>query len=310
MVFFFYGPNTYASRQQVNSMVETYIKKTGSNFGLERVEGASANINNLRAALQAIPFLATSRLVIVEKLGANKAAADKVGELVRSVPESTVAVFYETEVDKRTNYFKTLSEQAETVLFEQLSSTQLEAWAKKEIGRLGGSIEPRALRRLVELVGDDQWRLAQEVNKLVNYRPHIEQEQVDGLVQAGFTENIFDLVDAMTSGRAKTALEIYRGLLVERTSEIYVLTMIIWQLRNLLLAKTAGSIPPPELAKRAGMSPYVATKALSKQRQFSEEALKAAFTRAVDCEYRIKSGQIPGELAVEQLIFGIATQGN
>ena len=40
MTLFFYGPNSYALRQQLGQMVEAYRKKVGSDFGLERLDGA------------------------------------------------------------------------------------------------------------------------------------------------------------------------------------------------------------------------------------------------------------------------------
>jgi DNA polymerase III delta subunit len=83
--------------------------------------------------------------------------------------------------------------------------------------------------------------------------------------------------------------------------------MITWQLRNLLLAKTAGVSNPNELAKMAGLSPYVAGKALQKQRNLSEAMLKQAFFEAVETDYKIKSGQGDPQQLVEDLIYGVAT---
>src|ERR1700684_3697593 len=99
MIFFFYGPNTYAARQQLAKLVVEYEKKTGSNLGLERIDGAKVKPDALNASLQAAPFLATSRLVIVEDLGLNKAVAATVDRYLKNIPATTVAVFYDPTVD-------------------------------------------------------------------------------------------------------------------------------------------------------------------------------------------------------------------
>ena len=308
MVFFFYGPNTYALRQEVRRLIDTYVSRTGSDFGLERVDGTKVTEPELRMALQAMPFLSTSRLVIIEDLGTNKPASDHIGDLLGYVGESTVAVFIDSEVDRRTSYFKTLVAEARGVEFAVLTGPKLEKWVRQEVTRQGARITPAASRRLIELAGEDQWRLSGEIAKLANYRSEITPATVDELVEPGFSETIFNLVDAMTAGRSGVALKLYHGLILQRTNEIYILTMIIWQLRNLLLAKAAGDLPPSELTKRAGLSPYVATKAVAKRVDFSLETLKAAFLEAVECEYRIKSGQVPAEAAIEQLIYDVATR--
>jgi DNA polymerase III delta subunit len=308
MIFFFYGPNAYAAQRKLAEMAETYVKKAGSDFGLERIDGSEAKPDQIIGALQASPFLANSRLVVIRDLGKNKAASEKILTALDHVPESTVAVFYDSEVDQRTSYFKGMTKQAtvKAVKFDRLAMPQLMSWVAKEVQSAGGTIDRSAAAKLVETVGDDQWRLAGEVAKLVNYDAKVSVETVGLLVEQSSNESIFDLVEAMSSGNLKSALKIYTQLLADRTNEIYVLTMVMWQLRNLLLAKTAGNMSSAELAKQAGLSPYVAGKALARQRGLSKEVLTAAFYEAIETDYAIKSGKGKADLLVEQLIYRVA----
>jgi DNA polymerase III delta subunit len=308
MTIFFYGPNTYALRQQLAQMMAAYRAKAGSDFGLGRVEGAAVKAHDLQATLAATPFLASSRLVIVEGVAANKPAAEKLAGVMAAVPATTVAVFVEREVDQRTVAFKALNRADKVVKFEALSGPKLLGWMRGEVQRLGGNIEPAAVRELVDRAGEDQWRLAGEINKLVNFGSEITVAVVQELVVPSVERSIFDLVEAMTAGRVAAALSSYRALLNHKESEMYVLTMIQWQLRNLLLAKTAPPVlGPAELAKAAGMSPYVAGKMMSAQGGMDEGVLRAAHRAAVDCEFDIKTGRLKAEVAVEQLIYKIAT---
>lgn len=283
------------------------MSKTGSDMGLERIDGQNVTADVLLNALTAVPFLATSRLVIIEDLGSNKGLASKIDELIRDVPETTVALFYETEVDQRTAYYKTMISKAKPVKFESLTSSGLSRWVRLEVERLKGQIDTAAIAKLIDIVGDDQWRLEQEIMKLVNYRARVSVESVDAMVIQTPQQTIFDLVEAMSGKRVKTAVSIFRDLIAQRTNEVYILSMIIWQLRNLLLAKTAGAITQVELAKRAGMSPYVAGKALVRQRDFSEEDLQQAFLAAIRTDYELKSGQGEPEELVERLIYRVST---
>jgi DNA polymerase-3 subunit delta len=306
MIFFFYGANTYEGRQQLAKLRSQYQQKSGSDLGLERIDGSKATLNQIRAAVQAVPFLANSRLVIIEQLAANKSVSTKIADIIRDVPATTIAVFYDPAVDQRTAYFKTLSAKARTVEFGPLSQSKLVQWAQRTIGAEGGQIDRPALGRLLELVGEDQWRLSNEIVKLVQYNPHITAENVAAMVESSQVESIFNLVEAMTMGRAQEALRLYHQLREDGQSEMYILSMVIWQLRNLLLAKAAGKITPPLLAKQAAMSPYVAAKMLAKRHLYTEEQLTAVFSRAVDTDYRIKTGAGEGGTLVEQLIFEVA----
>ena len=308
MTIFYYGPNNFEMKQALQQMIEAYIKKAGSNFGLERLDGATAKVNDISAALQASPFLASSRLVIIEGLALNKSIAEKLPALMAAVPATTVALFADRDVDMRTNVFKQLSKADKVVKFEAATGPKLLSWVKREIEQLGGKADNATIRELVEVAGEDQWRLAGEINKLVNFNPEVSVKMVRELVAPSVEQSIFEMVEAMTAGRVGAALAGFRTLLEMRESEIYVLTMVQWQLRNLLLAKTSpANMSPNELAKAAGMSPYVAGKMAAAQSRMSEETLKRAFALAADCEYNIKSGRLKGEPAVEQLIFQVAS---
>jgi DNA polymerase III subunit delta len=307
VIIFFYGSNHYELRQELHKLRQSYVKRAGSDLGLERLDGAKLSSAELAGAIQSAPFLVRSRLVIIDGLGGNKAVAAALPKLLEQVPPTTVLVLAEPEIDRRTSYYKQVLAAADQSLeFKPLQGPVLEGWVRKEAARLGARITPQAVRRLVELAGEDQWRLAGELNKLTSYQPAIDVPEVERLVEPGFSETIFSLVDAMTAGRAASALKLYRGLLQQRTAELYILSMIQWQLRNLLFAKASGGMAPPELAKRAGLSPYVASKAAAKQRDFREDVLKQAVVAAADCEYRVKRGELPSEEAVEQLIWQIA----
>jgi DNA polymerase-3 subunit delta len=266
----------------------------------------------LAAALRAAPFLASSRLVVVEGLSGNKglgsgANGGGLAETLAAVPKSTVAVFVEPAIDQRTVVFKTLSKSDKVVKFEALAPTKLPVWIAAEARRLGGSIEPATARLLVEMAGGDQWRLAEEIQKLVNYDPAVTAGTVRELVEPSVEQSVFEMVEAMSAGRTAAALDGYRRLLAARQGEIYVLTMIQWQLRNLLLAKAApAGLTQAELAREAGMSPYVAGKAAAACRRHSLEALSRAYRAAADCEQDIKTGRARAEEAVERLILGVA----
>ncbi len=306
MIFFFYGPNSFEARSQIAKLVTQYQKKTGNDFGLDKIEGEKATVAELKAALQAVPFLASSRLVIIESLGKNKAVSTQIDQIIEGIPSTTVAVFYDPEVDHRTNYFKTLKEKAKVVEFKQLDHAKLMRWIIKLVEDAGGEIDRAAVGRLLDLAGEDQWRLSNEIEKLLNYNMEVTVENIDLLVESSRTESIFNLVDAMSAGKRQLAIKIYTRLRTNGENEMYILSMIIWQLRNQLLAKSAGRITAPQLAKEAGMSPYVAGKVLATRHLYTEERIKESFIKAIDTEMAIKSGEGDSDYMVEQLVSSLS----
>ena len=308
MIFFFHGPNTYEARQQIAKLTRQYVMKTGSDMGLERLDGSKLSLERLDGALMAVPFLASSRLVIIEALGANKALSTKIPDMLKRIPNTTVAVFYDPNPDKRTVYYKTLSTAGKRVEFLPPTQPALQRWVGEQVAAGGGSIDRPAMNKLLDLAGEDQWRLSGEIAKLLDYSSVISVESVNELVVPSQTETIFVLIEAMTAGNTQEALQTYDRLRSSGENEMLILNMVVWQLRNLLLAKTAGKISPPELAKTAGMSPYVAGKMLARRHNFSEERLKTAFIAAVNTDYGIKSGSGASDIMVEQLIVKLSQE--
>lgn len=310
MILFFYGHNSFEAREQIAKLVGQFQKKTGSDIGLEKIDGERVTMGELKSAIQAIPFLSSSRLVLIENLSKNKPVAAKIDELIDSVPSSTVAVFYDPEADHRTNYFKSLKSNAKAVEFKSLDQGRLIHWIIARVVGLGGTIDRAAAGRLLELAGEDQWRLSNEIDKLVNYSNEVTVDAIDLLVESSKTESIFNLVDAISAGKGDLAINIYARLRRDGESEMYILSMIIWQLRNQLLAKAAGRITPPQLAKEAGMSPYVAQKVLATRHLYTEEKIKRLFIKAIDTEVAIKSGEGDSDYLVEQLVAMLSGGSN
>lgn len=308
MIFFFYGPNRFLARQELDRMQTAYLKKTGSDFGLDKVDGATLSVSGLRSVLQASPFLASSRLVIVRDFGQTKPTAAQVEQLVKEIPATTVAVFYDPDADQRTAYVKSMLKLARVVKFEPLATTALFSWIEQTASSVGGTISRSAAQKLVDAAGEDQWRLREELIKLTGYQAEVTAETIEAMVVPTLHQSVFVLVEAMMAGKARESISVYRDLLEEREHELKLLTMVIWQLRNVMMAKLAPPVSSDDLAKMTGLSPYVASKAQALAKHIDKNVLTNVFCQAAETEYRIKSGAEPGQRAVERLIIEIATQ--
>jgi len=303
MILFFYGTNTYAARSKLKQLKDQYIAKNGNDFGLDQIDGERIKLQELMQQIQSVPFLATSRLIIVENLGKNKTVTEQILDWLNEVPESSIVVFYDPEVDKRSKYFKTLSKLPKAAEFKPLAPPQLMRWIEDEVARLGSTIDRSATQELLNRCGDDQWRLSGEITKLATYSDKIMKSDVEILVEVSEEQNVFAFLDAVMAGDLRDSLIMLEKLQATGQNEMYILTMLLWQLRQVLLAKFSGTTNSGELAKKAGMSPYAAGKAITLARKIDEERLKDMYTACVDCEYGIKTGKAQPEELIEGLVI-------
>lgn len=303
MILFFYGANSFAARAKLGQLKAQYIAKNGNDFGLDQLDGERIKLQELVQQLQAVPFLATSRLIIIENLGKNKVVAEDILDKLDDIPESTIVVLYDPEVDKRSKYFKSLSKLPHAAEFKPLAPPQLLRWIEDQATKLGASIERPAAQELINRCGDDQWRLQGEITKLATHDAKITKAHVEELVEVSEEQNVFNFLDNLMAGDLRASLGDLGRLQAVGQNEMYILTMILWQLKQVLMAKLSGLSNSNELAKQSAMSPYAAGKAIALARKVDEVALKDMYTAAVDCEYGIKTGKAAPEELLEGLVI-------
>jgi DNA polymerase III delta subunit len=112
-------------------------------------------------------------------------------------------------------------------------------------------------------------------------------------------QHVFGFLDALGyKKRQKAFLELHR-LLERGESPVYLLTMIVWQIRNLIRAKLS-------LAQRPkGINPYVLRKAQSQSKNFGEEELVLIFKNLLAAEKMLKTTSKDPVLLLDQLAYTI-----
>jgi len=308
MILFFYGEDTYRLKQKVKQLKEKYISASLGDTNLALIDGKTATYDEISRQVLAFPFLAKSRLVIVQNLlrEAKKETQEKVVEFLKKIPETTVLVFVEEgKPDKRTVLFKKLAkEKTQEVL--PLDETNIRSWIAEEVEARGGQIDRVALEKLQQYIGNDLWRLSNEIDKLVTYDTNITQENIELLVKSQTESDVFALIDAIASKRKKQALLELHNLLENGANELYILSMIVYQYRNLLIVSdevSRGARTHWDIAKSAKLHPFVAQKTLQIAKNYTFEELKNIYSELLDFDLDIKTGKVAPKIALDLLVL-------
>lgn len=202
--------------------------------------------------------------------------------------------------------FDFLASQKFTQEFKKLSNSELADWIKKEIEGRSGAIAPRAIQTLIGLIGYDLWQIDREIDKLINFKSGekpalttggapaiIEDNDVEELVKGNFDDNIFALTDAIGARNKALALKLLEEQFALGSNEIYLLTMMTRQIKIILQARQALDLgqSSKNLVSEFKINPFVAQKAMEQARNFSLDALKIIFSRLVEIDFKIKTGQ-------------------
>lgn len=113
-------------------------------------------------------------------------------------------------------------------------------------------------------------------------------------------KHVFGFLDALGyKNKEKSFLELHR-LLDQGEAPVYLLTMIVWQVRNLLKVKLSlNGGPKPK------MNPFVLRKAKSQVKNFEEEELVGIFHKLLEAEIELKTTRLDPVLVLDRVVDGV-----
>ncbi len=311
MLLFFFGPNDYMISRKVRELKEKYLAKAGGDFNLLTLDGATLKDQDYLRQIQAVPLLASSRLIIVENVFKNK--DKKVQETIKDsldkIPSSTVVLFIEKGVpDRRLGLFKSLNKPKAAQEFKAIEPYKMSKFIRDEVSFRGGKIENDASELLSEFVGDDLWRASNEIDKLISFSVSaIKKSDVEELVEKNITSNIFAMIDDLARNKKDRALKHLDALLQTNEPPLRILSLINYQFRTIAQVKEAKQSSPNQFAisKVAKLSPFQVSKVMSLSDQFTYSRIADIYGEIVRVDFEIKTGKIEDSEGLRDLVLSI-----
>lgn len=288
MITLLTGNNQYALSQKLAELKKDFISQYGDS-GVEQYRGEQIEAENLGGLLMSVSLFATNRFVVIKDLSQNKPAAEKLIELIKQIPEEVQVVLIESQVDKRTAFFKTIKKEAETLEFSEPDERELASWVSNYVKAATGSISAQDANLLVQYVGADQLRLQNELDKLLAFNPEISKETITQLIEKRPEDTIFQLLDSALSGQTSRTLQILEGLEAAHEDPYQIANMLIWQAHILAIAASSQNQPESEVAKATKINPFVLKKSKALAGRLSISGVNAVLDRVAQLDKQLKT---------------------
>jgi DNA polymerase-3 subunit delta len=310
MIIFLYGQDTYRSHQKLREIIEYYKKIHKSGLNLRYFADENLSFQGLKNEIETCSIFREKKLIVLKDVFKNKDfQGEFLGQKEKFINSDNIILIYEKkELEKDNPFLKFLKKKSKSQEFQPLEGRKLKNWARKEIKdcqascqqKTGGQtkIEEKALDRLIDFLGNNLWQMSNEIKKLVNYKNRgvIKVEDVELLVRPEIEVDIFKTIDALALRNKKQALGLLRKHLEKGDAPLYLLAMINFQLRNLLIVKSGA---------RLSAHPYVVKKTTQQARNFSLGELKKIYQKIFQADLDIKTGKIEPGAALDLLIAEI-----
>jgi DNA polymerase III subunit delta len=295
-----------------------------ADMNITRLDGrAGFDFEALNSAVNAAPFLAPRRVLVLYHPGAAFASADakqKFLELLeKAQPTTTIALAEGSEL-KRDHWLvkwvtahaagaQKAGPRAAIQVHNMPKRWEMPRWIESEAKKQGGKIEPDAAARLGEMAGEDTRIAALELTKLLtyaNYERSITMADVEKVSLVSAQGSVFDLVDALGQGEGRKAQHTLHQLL-ENEEAFELWGMVIRQFRLLLQARELldANAAPAEIQRAMGLHEFVAGKVVSQAKRFSMTALQSIYHKLLEIDEGAKTSRVPLDLALDTLVVQI-----
>jgi len=302
-------------REKLKEVIESYkkIHKSGLNLKYFDCSEKTAEdiFTNLKDEIRQASMFKEKKLAVVINPFSDSEFKEKfLKERKDFLKSEDIILFYEEEkIAKNDSLFKFFIKDTKSQEFQIFSGQKLKNWIRKRFEKYETKIELDALEVLIEYVGSDLWRMNNEIKKLVSYKngATVKKEDIKLLTRSKVEADIFKTIDAISRKNKKQALNLLHKHLEKGDSPLYLLSMINFQFRNLLIVKDfiEKYRPYNVILKKSGLHPFVVKKSYSLSQKFSIGELKKIYRRIFQVDLDIKTGQMEPKMALDLLIAEI-----
>ena len=305
-VYLLYGEESYLKSLYKKRFISALVAE-GDNMNFAVYSGNGTDTKELMELADTMPFLAEKRLIIVEDSGFFKKSNEELSDYLKKVPEETCLVFIENEVDKRGKMYKAAAKYGCAEEMKTPEEAQLKKWVAGTLQKNGKKIRSSSVDFFIARVGNSMCTLESEMDKLISYtgeREVIEDSDIETICSVHLSNTVFDLVDAVSGGHQKKAMELYGEMLSAKEPAMRILFLIVREFAALLAVKevSRNTRDKKEIAAAIGKPFFTVPKYQAAAARFTSEKLKKAIEECVEMEESVKTGKITDTLSVELII--------
>lgn len=194
------------------------LSPSDAEFNLTIFYGKDANWTEVINACRRYPMFAERQVVLLKEAQQMK-DIDKLEGYVENPLSSTVLVvsYKGKTVDGRSKLSKILGKKGEVLTTKKIYENQLPGWTNDFVRSKGFEIAPRALQLLVDHIGNDISRIANEIDKVsmnLGTRKNITEDDIENFVGVSKDYNVSELQAAISNknlAKAITIIQYFEG---------------------------------------------------------------------------------------------------
>lgn len=310
MLLLLHGEESFLRSRKLQEIKERYLSLHREKFYVRVFDCSQADMQEILQEIRGLSLFGEKKLIVLANPFSSQEIKEKLLEYKEELAKTSQVLVFSQEgsVEKKDPFFLFLKAHGKIQEFSPLSQRSLASWISQEFLRYGMQISPDVQNALARAVGDDLWRLSQEISKLAAYSKGslLTKSVVEDLVEPAVEPEIFATVDAIVSREAAQALALLSGHEKHGDQPLRILSTIGFQFRALMAVKEMADLrlSYDAIVQKTKLHPYVVKKAWEAVKNFSLGELKKGFRRIFDIEFGLKTGGMEPSRALSWFVLG------
>ena len=312
-IYFLMGEEPYYIDRITEYLENNLLTEDEKGFNQMVLYGRDTTVDDIVANAKRYPMMAERQVVIVKEAQELSRTIDQLEKYAENPQPTTVLVFaykYKS-LDKRKKVTKTLEKHGLVYESKKMYDNKVGEWIKRVLQGRGYGIEPKAMAMLVEFLGNDLSRIANELTKLEIILPkgstitpnHIEEN-------IGFSKdfNVFEFRKAIGEKNQFKAYQIANYFAQNQKDNPIVMTngLVFSFFSALLQYHGLKDKSPSNAAKVLKVSPYFVNDYITAAHNYPMRKVSAIIATLRDVDVKSKgvgANSLPqGDLLKEMLV--------
>jgi DNA polymerase-3 subunit delta len=311
-VWLLYGAETYLVERWAKTLMGE--EPDANPFNAQRLDGKAPDLEALWDAVQAMPFFAEEKRVLLDGLEASSFHAEDLKAfetLLEELPDTTTLIITAKDPGFGTSaggkkIIKLAEKLGAAVELGTPSPGDMEQFLQQEAEHQGCTLDSATARYLLQICPSDMQILQNELDKICSYAKEgkITRKHIDAVAIPKIEARTFDLQKFILRGDAGGALRLLADLFSLREDPIAILAALSMGFCDLYRAKcvrNAGGSRETLITQFGYRSEYRARKAYEESARHSTSRLRKMVLMLCDCDRLIKSTAVDTRLRLEQL---------
>lgn len=314
LIYLFTGTSEIFIKNRMNRIIQSYTKLEKA---IIKYDMETTSLSTVLEDAITIPLLEDIKIIILK----NPIFLTKVSETskndvkafikyLKNPNDTTILMIDATNlvIHQANEIYKMLKNVARIIDYPDPEEIEIKGWIVRSFDASGIDIKDEALNLLLEYIGDDQPRLAGEIDKLTSYvgkNGTIRPSDIRLLVPKNVNNEIYQLIKAIIGQDLNQVHSIYDNLITHTKDSMTIISLISNKFKELLstyrLLKFGYS--QSDIAKFYSVSTGKAYYIVQEAKAFKISDLEYYVDKLAELDFQIKSGKIDKTVGLELFLL-------